>query len=339
MSRRSLSLSPYGLLFRLQYPKSRRKIDLNDQLQVNYGSHRSGWSYAIQCLAVLHRPGGVLIDTFIERTFFWHPRGVRPHLKPWIGFIHVPPRVPAWFMPEQSNDRILGSDAFRRSLPFCRGLYVLTDYHRRSLEGKLEIPVNRLFFPTETPRLKWSWERFVSNPQKKIMQVGWWLRRLHSIFLLKTDRYRKIYLDVGYPHVRRLMAKEAGILKEKGLFRDDLYTEAERLPFVSNPEYDRLLSENLVFIHLYDASANNTVIECIVRNTPLLVNPVEGVKEYLGEEYPLYFESLEEAAAKAEDLDLIRRTHGYLVDLPIKRKLKRSYFLKSFVRSEIYSGL
>ena len=39
----------------------------------------------------------------------------------------------------------------------------------------------------------------------------------------------------------------------------------------SDEEYDKLLSENIIFVELYDSSANNLVIECIARNTPILI--------------------------------------------------------------------
>ena len=41
---------------------------------------------------------------------------------------------------------------------------------------------------------------------------------------------------------------------------------------VSAYRYDCLLSENVVTIELFDASANNVIVECIARNTPIVVN-------------------------------------------------------------------
>ena len=61
---------------------------------------------------------------------------------------------------------------------------------------------------------------------------------------------------------------------------------------LSNKEYDKILSENIVFLNLVDASAVNTVIECIVRNTPIIVNRHPAVVELLGNHYPLYYDSL-----------------------------------------------
>lgn len=97
--------------------------------------------------------------------------------------------------------------------------------------------------------------------------------------------------------------------------------------------------KTLFFFDLYDASANNAIIECMARNTPILVNPLEPVVEYLGSEYPFYFNSLEEAAVKARDLDLVKRAHEYLVNYEGKQRLRGEYFKESIIRSDIYQSL
>ncbi len=315
------------------------KINMTGQWDHFYGQHRSGWKFAVHCLKELHNPKGVRFDAFIERTFAWRPNEVNPHMEPWIGFIHIPPNIPDWFQGYQSNDNIFKTDAWKQSAPFCKGLYTLSDYHRRSLQAKIDIPVNNLLFPTETPEIKWSWEGFEANKEKKVIQVGWWLRKIHSIFQLPCGNYKKVFLKVNYFNWDDLIQKEREILKNEGTFRDEMLYSTETVTFLPDHEYDRMLSENIIFLHLYDSSANNTIIECIARNTPILVNPLESVVEYLGEHYPYYFNSLEEAAQKAADFDLIYRTHLYLVNHPIKEKLTGDYFLKSFIESENYQNL
>ncbi len=315
------------------------KINMIDQLGLFYGAHRSGWTYALSNLKCLHNPRGVRFDAFIERTFVWRAHESKPYQEPWLGFIHVPPRVPDWFQGNQSNESIFKSDAWQESALFCRGLYTLSRYHRNALENILAIPVNNLFFPTETPKCRWSWEKFAANREKKIVQVGWWLRRIHSIFQLPAGDYEKIFLKVDYFNWDDLIRRERDLLIREGTFSDDMYETATTVTYLPGPKYDRLLGENIVFIHLYDSSANNTIIECIVRNTPILVNPLDPVKEYLGEDYPFYFATLAEAARKAADHDLVRQTHRYLADHPLKKKLTGEYFLRSFMESEIYRKL
>ena len=68
-----------------------------------------------------------------------------------------------------------------------------------------------------------------------------------------------------------------------------LINSVEIIDKLENIDYDTLLTGNIVFINLVDASAVNTVIECIVRNTPLIVNKHPAVVELLGEEYPMYY--------------------------------------------------
>jgi hypothetical protein len=114
--------------------------------------------------------------------------------------------------------------------------------------------------------------------------------------------------------------------------------DCEFLPRCSNAEYDRLLSENIVFVDLVDAVANNTVVECIARNTPVLVNPLPNVVDYLGPDYPFYFRSLEEAASKAEDYRLLQAAHQYLVEMP-KEWLKGETFCKELEASALYRSL
>ena len=118
-----------------------------------------------------------------------------------------------------------------------------------------------------------------------------------------------------------------------------MYNTAETVIHLSNKNYDTILSENIVFLFLFDASASTTITECIARNTPVLINPIEPVKEYLGDDYPFYYNTLEEAASKAMDFDLVYKTYQYLRDLPIKKKMTRKYFLKSFIDSQIYNSL
>jgi hypothetical protein len=58
---------------------------------------------------------------------------------------------------------------------------------------------------------------------------------------------------------------------------------------LNNDDYDELLTENIVIICLMDASAVNTLIECVARCTPIIVNKHPAVVEILGDRYPLYY--------------------------------------------------
>ena len=101
-------------------------------------------------------------------------------------------------------------------------------------------------------------------------------------------------------------------------------------------EYDELLTKNVIFIDFFDAAANNAIVECIIRGTPIIVNKVGGIEEYLGVNYPLYFNELDEIPELLCDEKIIE-AYNYLVKMD-KEPLKLSYFL-SELNNAIYKYL
>lgn len=315
------------------------KIDLSGQKERLFGLLRNGLIYGIRQLDDLHNPYGIQLDAMVDRTFSIDRHHFRGYQKPWIGFIHIPPRLPEWMNSPQSNQAIFASQRWKNSLPHCRGLFTLCDYHRRYLEPLLPVPVETLFHPVEFPELKWSWQRFSANPDPKIVQSGWWLRRVYSFYLLQAKGYRKVLLMKQDAGTQRHMKLEREHRDDAHRITPEVMKSVEQVNFLPDNQYDQLLSENIVFIDLYDACANNAILECIARATPVLVNPLEAVVEYLGPDYPFYFQTLEEAAAKAGNPGLVRQAHQYLLDHPWKHRLTGSWFRQSFMDSKIYQSL
>lgn len=303
--------------------------------------HRSGWPYAIESLLPLHSDEGVLFDGFLEKKFAWgHEAGDRynqfkPYRVPWVGVLHNPPDIPEWFNLNQHNPRdIFKTEEWKRSIVWCLGLFTLSSHLRDWLTERTSVPVQSLLHPTETPELKFSMDRFLANPDRKIVQVGWWLRRTSSLFRLCVMGVRKALLSIGHDYMGAIIQKELELAGDPSLA-----DTVEVIPYLGPREYDALLSQNLVFLDLYDSSANNVIVECIVRSTPVLVNPLPAVREYLGAAYPLYFHTLEEAGEIVRDPERIRVGHEYLKRLPWKGQLQGEAFRLAFAATSIYRGL
>jgi hypothetical protein len=81
-------------------------------------------------------------------------------------------------------------------------------------------------------------------------------------------------------------------------------------------EYDKLLSENIVFIDLFDAAANNTVLECILRRTPIIINKLPGTRYYLGDDYPLFFDNIDEVP-ELLTIENLRKASTYLENIKL----------------------
>ena len=300
-----------------------------------YAHHRSGWNHAIGCLSELHDDDGAQLVNSIELDFFGRNESARrAPRQPWIGFCHMPPEMPDWFMGEFMTFEAIGrSRLWRRAEPRCLGLFALSNHLRDWLRARTDVAVESLTHPTETPELKFSMEAWEANSQRSIVQVGWWLRRYGSLHRLRVPTLHKVLLKPEVAHMDRAYDEEM-----KRLDPSAAKGAVELRGYLPNAEYDRLLSRNIVFLDLYDSSTNNAVIECIVRNTPLLINPIPPMVEHLGEDYPFYFRSLEEAAQKAESRDLVEAAHLFLKAMD-KGRFDGGFFRDAFANSSIYRSL
>jgi hypothetical protein len=304
--------------------------------------HRSGWRYAIESLAPLACDNGITTDTFIESSFVWHvgkktASGELPYRRPWIGFLHNPVGIPEWHEYRSAPQVLFTQRTWQESLESCRGIITLSEDFAQWVRRYVQAPVQALVHPTEEPLQWFSFEAYTENPNKRVIQVGWWLRRMTSIHRLPLRKLTAAVLEPVGPNkieeFRDVLRRERTCL---GL--PDVGTPAESLRYRTPEGFDQLLAENLAFADLFDATANNTVIECIVRHTPLLVNPLPAVLEYLGSQYPFYFTSLDEAARKAEDLGCVKAACDYLAALP-KDKFTGEYFCNSLAQSKLYADL
>ena len=288
----------------------------------------------------LHCADGVLLDGFIEKTFAWDlhrgdSHGLTAYQEPWVGFVHNPPHVPAWFNTNrQSPTEILHTPSWQQSMAFCKGLFTLSSHLKNWLAPQVPVLVCNLLAPTETPENRFTTAKYLLNGEKKIIQIGWWLRKFSSLYDLPVTNVKKVLLSLGDHWTDDIHRTELGFVRDRSSI-----DSVRIVPYLCNDEYDELLSKNLVFLDLYDSSFNNAIVECIVRATPVLVNPLPAVIEYLGKGYPFYFETLDQAGSKAEDEALVVTTHQYLEAHPLRRILTREHFLQSFVESEIYRGL
>lgn len=326
--------------------KVQGKISLSHQMA--FTSHRYGWNYAIHALRPLHNPDGVLFDGYLENSFVWknyQDGQVRvPYRRPWVGVLHNPPTMPKWFNYQDAPQSVMAQRDWQESMAHCVGLFCLSEYQADWVRSQTGKPVSALIHPTGKPNGLFDFDRFVANPRKKIVQLGWWLRRLNAIYQLpiaedNLQGYQKVRLSnaTSAEAETRIKAWEEKERAAEGvLFESQYLNNTQEQDRLSNEDYDRLLTENIGFVALYDASANNAVIECIARATPILVNRLPAVVEYLGEGYPLYFDTLGEAAERVMDLGRVRAAHQYLKACEIRPKLSAEYFCRSFRESEVY---
>lgn len=302
---------------------------LNAEKLFIWENHRGGWTDVARLINEhLHTPDGVLCVSAVEDELWRRrARGEGAYTTPWVGFMH---QMPHHHLNFWDLDRILNNDVWKASVEHCLGLWTLTDYQKNYLQQQnVPVPIAKVYYPIEAPERKFSFEKFISNPFKQVICIGEFLRNFQFFYDVEAPGYRKVLL--------KYETFDADI--EKGKIKLTMNDSVEVRPTIDIEAYDCLLEDSIILLNLLDAGAVTTVIECLVRGTPILVNRVGGIPEYLGDDYPLYCDTLEEASRKLQDTQLISLGSEYLKHHKLKEKLTGAYFLRSLHETEIYRNL
>ena len=368
----------YIFLDNTLYDRSNRRLNItyiNNNLFNGY--HRSGWNYVLDQMEEVHNPKGIVFDSYLDKTFGWEydflsVSQVIPYRKPWVGVFHHTSNED---YSDNNLVEVFSRSNFIQSLSCCKGLIVLSENNKDWIEEKLrhlfvKVPVLVLTHPTEfvSNDLQFDYHLFKMNPAKKVVQIGAWLRDSYSIYDLDVpDGYYKFALKgkdmnnyfVSETDIDNIETCIKGVgcdRKERisgcvvpnkdsnkyivGLIDNirNNHKSVTVLEDISNGQYDELLKTSIVFIKLVDASAVNTILECIVRNTPILVNRLATTEEYLGSGYPLFYDNLDHANDLISNRKNIKRAHKYLRNMD-KSRFRIGSFLDSLVWSDMYQNL
>lgn len=283
--------------------------------------HHTGWPVVMQELSKLSNKKGILLDDFADASFTYKMVH-RAYDKPWVGIFHHPVSIDS---PLQCDTRYIlrnieSDGRWLQSKRWLRGAVALCDEVAEDLRRWLNIPVESMWHPaTSVPTEScWSLEDF--TVERRLLQVGYCFRNTQAIYLVPE-------LPAGYSRTRLLGGSEHYINRDKQLWAliaagypgvndyMEVCSQANVQTIVraSNDEYDKMLASSVVLTWLYGTAANNLVVECMVRGTPLLVNRLPPVVQYLGEDYPLYIKTLDDVPALLSNHKLLHIAHAYLL--------------------------
>lgn len=319
--------------------------------------HRGGWNAVKDCIrnnltCTIDANQITLVDT-CEDIFLWDLTNKAETLfagnKPWIGILHLTPltekfsncqqQVPP-FLEITNLEKLFDSDkcTFLQHLSSCLGLIVMStyigDYVIRELQKHNidHVPVKILMHPVVTENVPlFSMMKFQRNRFKQLIMIGNQLRRISSFYLVNSLSLNKLWLT-GTRHFLKCFYFRKCEFDYFNITLTQDQIDAVEMRYISSfDEYDELLTKNIVFLDLFDAGCNNTILECIVRNTPIIVRRMEGVEEYLGKEYPLYFNELEEVPQLLQ-IHRLNTAYLYLQNMD-KHKFYMSYFNHTFLQT------
>lgn len=153
--------------------------------------------------------------------------------------------------------------------------------------------------------------------------AGEYMRNFDDFLNLDSGALLKVWLTGGSSKVTKANMEAAvtsGVLV-RGRLDDE--------------QYQKVITGSVVFLSLdADGIASTLLVECIQSSTPILLRRYEVAKEYLGEEYPLFFDSIAHAGQLLTQ-DKIEAAREYMNKMD-KRRFSPDYFIEALVQSAAY---
>ena len=284
---------------------------LNVQGVRDWGHHRAGWPHCVQAMhESCHTDDGVLMfpNTVIPEML----EGDKVVTEPWVGVLHQSPSCVRQLRP---------TAAWEENMKSCRGVFLLNKAAASEFRQRFpRVRVNAIHYGLSDFGIPFQ-EHALDRKRATVLFIGHWLRDL-SVF-------QQMYLNERRFQKRLLCGVDHGQAPGRNTIK---------MSHVPNSIYDALLARSIVFLQLHDAGSNTTVLECLARNTPLVINRLPAVEEYLGRDYPLFFNDRGVAYSMINDVRRLRAGHEYLKTQD-KTHITLDNFVRELTESEIYDQL
>ena len=181
---------------------------------------------------------------------------------------------------------MLSNKNFIDSLKYCKALITLAESVSGWLRLQLPVPVHTILHPS-TPQ---TCPKSTYDNKSNVLLLGSQYRKISSIYNLKVPGFSKSWAPgtTNKKHINRLFSRDINI-------PDTTKMSDVSIRYVkSNAEYTKMIEASFVVIDLWDAAANNAVLESIYCKIPTLISKLPGTIEYLGKDYPLFFSNFNE---------------------------------------------
>jgi hypothetical protein len=236
----------------------------------------------------------VIFFDFVDREFGWdqyklsnkYPDGF-PFS--WGGIIHHPFKLNSCWGNNIQVSEYLNTTYIKKCLKNCKFLIVLSDalkneiIHSNILQGfNIKIHVIYHIMPQFNMNIS------ITNTKKNLLFLGWSFRNYSLFYKIDSPQLKKIILPGTRDEEQRIRLKKIIDIQTKFIKKKDDICVYD---YVSNSEFLSILSDSVVFLDFDGVSANNSVLECIKFNIPLIVRKCAATVFYLGDKYPMFYET------------------------------------------------
>lgn len=280
----------------------------------SYGDHHYlGWNWVRDYLltSFVSNPDGIVLDLFLERTFFWDKYNCIEHLyaRQWLGFVHTTAHASPFFNEDAERLSALVHDQrFREISGHCLGLITLSQTNSNNLsallrELKLDLPVYTLFhplIPVASIASEASCVPASACPPRSIYHIGIHLRDFHAFLQLGLENVNPYILIPPGRESSEFLAEKV-VVQCPGESLASIQSMIAGAFTATEEEYADILRTNIVFNRYLEPAGSNLISEAISARSLLVINRHPAFEEILGIDYPLFYSDLDHAR------DIIRR--------------------------------
>jgi hypothetical protein len=158
---------------------------------------------------------------------------------------------------------------------------------------------------TDAIESKFNYTKFSKLKTKKLFHIGWWQRNLKS------------FNDIKLP-----LNLEKNVLIKNTIEKfSDTISKAcpnvELISHIENDEYIKIFETSILYMDVFDVTASNLLLECIRCETPIILKRHPALEQYIGAEYPLFFDNVTDIENLNEKqlMRMIREANKYLSSL------------------------
>lgn len=168
-----------------------------------------------------------------------------------------------------------------------------------------------------------------------------------SLEIINTRHHDSSFLYFLYKYIREnnYLQKELKCNIDDSYYRSNLehfinkqIESVTKLEYLPNEEFDLLMSRYIVFVDFIECSAANTIVECMARGNPIIVNRFPAVEEYLGKDYPLFYDDINDVE-KILTIERITAAYNHMQQSIIKEKISSEKFYEDIINSSIIKNI
>jgi hypothetical protein len=287
----------------MRFPKKQRVMG---------SDHLYGWPYVLRNIWKLGNGEGLFFEDSIEQSFTYHYEVIPDEIRcnDWFGMAHVSPTAFRPFTRKDLSEYIDSKPGSQEAWSRLRGICTLSAHLAEQFRQACNKPVVALKYPTNMDVRQFEPSVYLQNP--RLVHAGWFAKNMRLLWHIPSTSHIKQKLHVMPPHdhLPHIMECCRQLYPQRAE-----YDDVDVVKRLHPEDYSKLLYTCVYAAEFTaPAAASTVVVETMARCTPLLVNRHPAVVEYLGKDYPMFFDDVQDCPRLLES-DSIIRTHEYLKNM------------------------